>query len=90
MFAAYRASLDGFDVAHCLLRRATRGRYSGGVRWALPEGRGSTGGKRRQLRHASVDVELVTAELDHLAEEAVDGVRINPRISLLSEIEEYF
>ena len=60
------------------------------LRWALHEGRGSTGGKRRQLRHASVDVELVTAELDHLAEEAVDGVRINPRISLLSEIEEYF
>ena len=44
--------------------------------------------KRRQLRHSSVVVELVTAEIDHLAEEAVDGVRINPRISLLSEMEE--
>ena len=46
--------------------------------------------KEEQLRHASVDVELVTVELDHLVEEAVDGVRINPRISLLSEIEENF
>ena len=42
---------------------------------------------RRRLRRAATSS---TVELDHLAEEAVDGVRINPRISLLSEIEEYF
>jgi len=46
--------------------------------------------KEEAAAPSSVVVDLVTAELDHLAEEVVDGVRINPRISLLSEMEEYF